>query len=251
MFGFDALTITVITLSMVLGGTVKGITGIGLPIVAMAFILHFVDPKVTLAILVLPILITNLWQVTRAGNIMQPLRRFWLMTLTFLIFLFVGAQLVVKLDTNVLFAVLGVCVAAFSASNLIRPRPHPLAPRTEKWAGPVAGALGGVLGGLSTIWGPPMMMYLVMLKLDKDTWVRTVGLIWFSGAVPLTIAYWQNGILNADTAPLSAYACVPGMVGIRIGELIRDRIPQETFRKVMLAALVIIGLNLIRRAVFS
>jgi uncharacterized protein len=251
MFGYDPLIIAVVTVSLIIGGTVKGITGIGLPIVAMAFILNFVDPKVTLAILVLPILITNLWQVARAGNIMQPLKRFWLMTLTFLIFLFVGAQLLVALDTHVLFAVLGVCVVVFSASNLIRPRVHPLSPAAEKWAGPVAGSLGGLLGGLSTIWGPPMMMYLVMLKLDKDTWIRTVGLIWFAGAVPLTIAYWQNGVLNADTAPLSAYACVPGMIGIRIGELIRDRIPQESFRKVMLVALVIIGLNLIRRAVFS
>lgn len=250
MFGFDAITFAVITLAMVLGGAVKGVTGIGLPIVAMAFILHFVDPIVTLAILVLPILITNLWQAARSGNIMRPLRRFWPMILTFLIFLFVGAQLVVALDTNVLFGVLGVCVVAFSASNLFRPRPHPLTPATEKWAGPVAGALGGLLGGLSTIWGPPMMMLLMMLKLDKDEWVRTIGLVWFSGAVPLTIAYWQNGVLNADTAPLSAYACIPGMVGIRIGELVRDRIPQDTFRKVLLAALVIIGLNLIRRAVF-
>jgi len=251
MFGYDAITITVITLSMILGGTVKGITGIGLPIIAMAFILNFVDPKVTLAILVLPILVTNLWQVSRAGNIMQPLKRFWPMTVAFLVFLFVGARLVVALDTHILFGLLGVCVVLFSASNLIRPRVHPLTPATEKWAGPVAGTLGGILGGLSTIWGPPMMMYLVMLKLDKNTWIRTVGLIWFAGAIPLTIAYWQNGILNAATAPLSAYACVPGMVGIRIGEVVRDRIPQETFRKVMLAALVIIGLNLIRRAVFS
>ena len=85
----------------------------------------------------------------------------------------------------------------------------------------------------------------------RSTRIRTVGLIWFAGAIPLTIAYWQNGVLNATTAPLSAYACIPGMIGIWIGELVRDRIPQETFRKVMLAALVIIGLNLIRRAVFS
>ncbi len=251
MFGYDATVIAVITFAMVIGGTVKGITGIGLPIVAMAFILNFVDPKVTLAILVLPILITNLWQAARSGNFMQPLKRFWPMIVAFLFFLFVGAQLAVALDTNVLFGVLGVCVTAFSATSLFRPRAHPLTPATQKWAGPLAGTLGGVLGGLSTIWGPPMMMYLVMLKLDKDTWVRSVGLIWFAGAIPLTIAYWHNGLLNADTAPLSAYACVPGMVGIRIGELVRDRIPQETFRKVLLAALFIIGLNLIRRALFS
>ena len=251
MFGYDALTLGVITGSLIVGGVVKGITGIGLPIVAMAILLNFVDPKVTLAIVVLPILITNLWQAFRLGNVMEPLKRFWLMTVFFLVFLLLGSRLVVALDANALFGILGVCVAAFAASNLIRPRAHPLTPATQKWAGPVAGALGGVLGGLTTIWGPPMMMYLVMLKLDKDTWIRTVGLIWFAGSIPLTIAYWHNGILNAETAPLSAYACVPGMIGIRIGEVIRDRIDQESFRKVMLIALVVIGLNLIRRVVFA
>ena len=95
-----------------------------------------------------------------------------------------------------------------------------------------------------------MMMYLMMLKLDKDTWVRTIGLVWFCGSVPLAIAYWQNGVLNPDNFWLSAYACVPGMIGIRIGEKLRDKINQETFRKVLLVILFIIGLNLIRRAVF-
>jgi uncharacterized membrane protein YfcA len=132
----------------------------------------------------------------------------------------------------------------------MKPRVHPLKPETEKWAGPLAGALGGLLGGISTIWGPPMMMYFVMLKLDKDTFVRTVGLAWFSLAVPLTFAYWRNGIFAGDIIGLSFAACVPGMIGIRIGEKIRDKIDQETFRKVMLVILFIIGLNLIRRAVF-
>ena len=95
-----------------------------------------------------------------------------------------------------------------------------------------------------------MTMYFVMLKLPKDTFVRAVGLVWFCASVPLVVAYTDNGLLNADTAPLSAAASVPGLIGIRIGEVIRARIDQEVFRKTMLVVLVIIGLNLIRRAVF-
>ena len=106
------------------------------------------------------------------------------------------------------------------------------------------------MGGITTIWGPPMMMYFVMLKLPKDIFVRTVGMAWFSLAVPLTFAYWRNGIFTGDVITLSFAACVPGMIGIRIGEKIRDKIDHETFRKVMLVILLIIGLNLIRRAVF-
>lgn len=250
MFGFDLDIIAIMTAALIVGGIVKGVVAIGLPIVTIAILLNFMPPTTVLAIVVLPIVITNLWQAARAGNLMEPVRRFWAMTACFVIFLFVGARLMVELDTDVLFGVLGTCVAIFSATSLLRPRAHPLNPRIEKWAGPLAGTLGGLLGGVSTIWGPPMMMYLMMLKLDKDTWVRTIGLIWFCGAVPLAIAYWQNGILNPDNIWLSAYACIPGMIGIRIGEKLRERINQETFRKVLLVILFIIGLNLIRRAVF-
>lgn len=250
MFGYDLSLIAIMTAALITGGIVKGVVAIGLPIVTIAILLNFMPPTTVLAIVVLPIVITNLWQSARAGNLMEPVRRFWAMTVCFVIFLFVGARLVVELDTRVLFGVLGTCVAIFSATSLLRPRVHPLQPRTEKWAGPLAGTLGGLLGGVSTIWGPPMMMYLMMLKLDKDTWVRTIGMIWFCGAVPLAIAYWQNGVLNPDNFWLSAYACVPSMIGIRIGETLRDRINQETFRKALLVILFIIGLNLIRRAVF-
>ncbi|MCH7832256.1 MAG: sulfite exporter TauE/SafE family protein [Proteobacteria bacterium] len=250
MLGYDWFMLAVMSGALITGGVVKGVVGLGLPIVTLAILLNFMPPLTVLGLLVAPILVTNLWQSLRAGNLLQPLGRFWPMIVMAVIFLFIGAELIVGMDTAVLFAVLGCFVVVFSATNLIKPRVHPLKPETEKWAGPLAGALGGLLGGISTIWGPPMMMYFVMLKLDKDTFVRTVGLAWFSMAVPLTFAYWRNGIFTGDVIPLSLAACVPGMIGIRIGEKIRQHIDQETFRKVMLAVLLIIGLNLIRRAVF-
>ncbi len=250
MFGYDWIMLAIMSGALITGGVVKGVVGLGLPIVTLAILLNFMPPLTVLGLLVAPILVTNLWQSLRAGNLLQPLGRFWPMIVMAVIFLFIGAELIVGMDTAVLFAVLGCFVVVFSATNLIKPRVHPLKPETEKWAGPLAGALGGLLGGISTIWGPPMMMYFVMLKLDKDTFVRTVGLAWFSMAVPLTFAYWRNGIFTGDVIPLSLAACVPGMIGIRIGEKIRQHIDQETFRKVMLAVLLIIGLNLIRRAVF-
>ncbi len=250
MFGFDAATLAIISGALIIGGVVKGVASFGLPIVSMAIMLNFVPPLTVLGLLVAPILVTNLWLSARAGNLGEPLRRFWPMITAGVVFLFIGARLVVAIDTAVLFAFLGCFVVAFAASNLMKPRVHPLRPETERWAGPLAGALGGFLGGITTIWGPPMMMYFVMLKLPKDTFVRTVGLSWFSLAVPFTFAYWNNGIFRGDIIWMSVAACVPSMIGIRIGEVIRERIDQQTFRRLMLVMLLIIGLNLIRRAVF-
>ena len=250
MFGYDWIMLAIMSGALIIGGVVKGVVGLGLPIITLGILLNFLPPLTVLGLLVAPILITNLWQALRAGNLLLPLSRFWPMIVIALIFLFIGAELIVAMDTAVLFGILGVFVVLFSASNLIKPPVHPLKPETEKWAGPLAGAMGGLLGGISGIWGSPMMMYFMMLKLDKDTFVRTVGLVWFSLAIPFTFAYWRNGIFAGDVIGLSFAACVPGMIGIRIGEKIRQYIDQETFRKVMLVVLSVIGLNLIRRAVF-
>ncbi|MEE9317898.1 MAG: sulfite exporter TauE/SafE family protein, partial [Rhodospirillales bacterium] len=173
MFGYEWEMIAIMSAALIVGGVVKGVVGLGLPIVTMAILLNFMPPLVVLGLLVAPILVTNLWQALRAGNLLEPLRRFWPMIVMALIFLFIGAQLIVAMNTQVLFGVLGVCVVVFSGTSLFRPNVPPLKPETEKWAGPLAGALGGLLGGISTIWGPPMMMYFVMLKLPKDTFVRT------------------------------------------------------------------------------
>jgi len=250
MFGVDPQTLALISAAIFIGGIVKGISGLGLPIVTIAIVVNFVSAPMALAIVVVPILVTNLWQAFRSGDLLAPARQFAPMIICFVISLVVTAHFVVKFDPKTLFGILGVCVTIFTLSNLIRPPATTLSPATQKWAAPLAGTLGGILGGLSTIWGPPMMMYLMLLRLPKDTWVRVIGLVWTMGAIPLTLSYWANGILNAQTTPLSIYACVPGMLGILVGEVIRKRIDQETFRKFLLFALFIIGLNLIRRAVF-
>ena len=250
MFGLEWPLIAVLTAALFVGGIVKGVVALGLPMVVIAILLNFLPPLTVLGILVMPIMVTNLWQSGRLGNMAEPWKRFWPMIVTGLVFLFIGAELIVAMDSAILFAVLGACVAAFSGISLAHPNMPPLRPGMEKWAGPLTGAMGGLMGGISSIWGPPMTMYFVMLKLPKDTFMQTVGLAWFAFSLPLVVAYWRNGIFSGDVIYLSAYACIPGMIGIRIGEAIRDRIDQYTFRKVMLVMLLLIGLNLIRRALF-
>ncbi len=248
--GVDPWQLAMIAGSVGFGGIVKGITGIGLPLVALSILVIFFDPIFSIGVVVLPITVTNFWQAFRSGMQWSLFRRFGAMIICFLVAMLASARLVVELDTRTLFGVLGICVLVFSGSSLFKPRARPLATTTERWAGPLAGALGGILGGMITIWGPPMMMYFVLLKLEKDIWVRVVGLVWALGSVPLVLGYWQNGVLGPATAPVSAIACIPGMAGVLAGEIIRRHINQQVFAKVVLVALFIIGLNLVRRAVF-
>ena len=71
LLGYPPEALALISLCIVLGGIAKGIAGVGLPIVTLSIILTagLMEPRDALAALVLPILVTNLWQAVRAGDL--------------------------------------------------------------------------------------------------------------------------------------------------------------------------------------
>jgi len=93
-------------------------------------------------------------------------------------------------------------------------------------------------------------MYLLALDLKKEEFVQAVGLIFFIGSVPLVVFYWLHGVVRPDNVGWSALACLPAFLGLAVGQWVRRRVDQETFRKVLLAVLFVVGLNLLRRAFF-
>ena len=60
---FDPTLLALVFGVMVVAGTVKGALGIGLPAVAMSVLPLFIDPAIAVALLTLPILLTNAQQV--------------------------------------------------------------------------------------------------------------------------------------------------------------------------------------------
>ena len=238
-----------VALTFVASGFVKGVIGFGLPLVAMSLLSSFIPVDLALALLVLPIVSTNLWQGLQGGYALQIFKRFWTMIAMLGIGIFVGAAIVAGIDDRMLFLVIGVAVIVFIAFSVWQPR-FVLEEKTVRWLSPIVGFLSGIVGGISTIYGPPMLIVLTSLRLPKDFFVAAVGVVLFSGSIFLTIAFSSVRILTADLILPSALAAVPVFAGMYAGRMLRNRIPQDGFRRVILFSLFLISLNLIRRAIF-
>lgn len=249
MFGQDPLLLAIIALALLFGGFVKGVVAIGLPIVSIGLLSSVMDAQFALGVIMFPLVLTNLWQMLHAGRPLEVVRRFWPMTAIMLVCIWLGTNLVTRMPGATLYGIIGVAVVLFTTLNYFTPNWH-LPARSERWAAPAAGAIGGLLGGISTIWGPPLTMLFIMLRLPKETFIRATGTIWFAASIPLLIGYRQNGILDDSTAVVSLAACLPSFLGLWIGTWVRGKIEPESFRKVLLVVFFLIGLNLIRRAVF-
>ena len=233
------------------GGFAKGVVGFALPLIAVSIVGSFVPYEVAVALLVVPTLVSNISQTLRQGlpAAVETMRDFWWMNLVLVVMIALSAQLVVALPDRLLFGILGLAVCGFGVTQLAGLRLH-FRPEHRRRVETAVAAVGGFFGGISGVWGPPIVMYLLAAGLPKAEMIRAQSLSFLLGAIVLLVAYLHNGVLNATTLPASAWMVVPTMVAMVVGYRVHDRLDQDRFRKATLAVLVVTGLNLLRRALF-
>lgn len=244
------LTLTLGLLTFLAAGTVKGTLGIGLPLVAVPLLATVLDLPTAIALMVVPVLTSNVIQAVQGKKKMAILRRFWPLLVTLVPFTIFTAQFLSSVDLRTGSLVLGVIVVLFSLTQLVRFR-FSISERQERFLNPTVGAVAGLLGGLSNLFGPPLIMYLVALKLEKDDFVTTIGLLFIVASATLYATLASVGVLTFENGLASLVAAFPVMAGVFLGARLRSRIHQKAFERVLMVVLVLIGLNLIRRGLFS
>ncbi|MEX0285250.1 MAG: sulfite exporter TauE/SafE family protein [Paracoccaceae bacterium] len=244
---FDILLLGTVT--FLISGSIKGLTGIGLPTVSLGILTLFVAPRLAIALMLLPMLMSNLWQVLREGEVWASVLRFRVFAAV--IFVTVGVTALVTQDVHdrVLLAVLGCVILLFVGFSFKGWVPR-VPPEYDTAAQGVFGLIAGVLGGLTSGWAAPLAIYLTMARADKSEFIRGTGLLIFAGSVPLTLAYLWTGQMTAQLFGLSALMLVPTFAGFAVGEALRNKLSVRAFRNVVLGMFAILGLNLLRRAIW-
>ncbi len=244
---FDILLLGTVT--FLISGSIKGLTGIGLPTVSMGILTLFLAPRLAIALMLLPMLLSNLWQVIREGEIRASLRRFRVFAAVIFVSVGVTALATQNVPDRVLLAVLGIVILLFVGFSLKGWVPQ-VPPRYDTLAQGVFGLLAGILGGLTSGWAAPLAIYLTMSRADREWFIRGTGLLIFAGSVPLTIAYLWTGQMDAKLFAISALMLIPTFAGFTLGEALRRRISVSMFRKLVLGMFAVLGLNLLRRAIW-
>ncbi len=230
-----------------LAGTVKGVIGLGLPTISISMLAQFVDPRIAIAFLLLPGLVTNSWQVYRGGHVKESVERFWPFVCSMSVVLFIASLFAAYASTRALVLGIGVMVVLWTITSFVQSPPK-IPPQVDRSVQFALGALSGVMGGLTAIWSPPMVIYLLSIKCNKEEFVRYSGFIILCGTVPLFVGYLFNGLLDTKLAFASFLMIIPTLIGFSIGEYLRRFLGGEQFQKAVLAVFFLMGLNLIRRS---
>ena len=227
-----------------LGGFVKGVIGLGLPTITMGVLSIAMPPAQAAALLVVPSLLTNVWQVGGRGFGALCLR-LAPMLVGVCAGVWLGAGWLASSGPAASWASggLGAALVVYAVLGLLHWRPA-VRPRQEPWLGPLVGVATGVVTAATGVFVIPAVPYVNALGLARDELVRALGLTFLVATLALGSALWGHGALPGELAVASLLALVPALAGMALGQVVRQRVAAEPFRRVFLVGLGTLGLYL-------
>lgn len=227
-------------------GVVKGVTGMGLPTVAMGLLGTIMPPAGAAALLVLPSFVTNVWQLFSGPSVAQLIRRLWPMMLCILVGTIGGSALLVHVDPVWSGLGLGVALIVYAGYALLAPA-FSVPTRLERWLSPVVGLITGVVTGATGVFVMPAVPYLASLNMNRDERVQALGLSFTLSTVALAIGLFTHDALHVAQLGTSMIAIVPALIGMWAGQRVRMRISPVRFRQCFLLFLMVLGFELSSR----
>ncbi|EOR10445.1 sulfite exporter TauE/SafE family protein [Acinetobacter genomosp. 15BJ] len=234
--------LAIIVMVFVFAGMIKGMIGLGLPAVSMGLLTIAMSPFQAASLLIVPSMITNIWQLFAEGRVWTFVRRFWSLLVGIVvgsIWSFLptlsqshGQSSEILLGTMlILYGLYGLCV-----KNL----PH--LSKYERWLSPVVGYIGGAVTVATGVIIIPIVPYLQSLHLKRDELVQALGLTFTVSTICLAVFLQHNPMAGITLDyRLSIVALVAALIGMWLGKKIRYQLNEQRFRRLFFMGLVALG----------
>lgn len=230
------------------GGFIKGALGVGTPLLTVPMMALVLPPQMAIAIMAIPVVVANLWQFFQTERSTAVVRRFWPTFVTILIGTWIGVKILSIIDEQTLLITVGIAVIAFALLQGSSYRFH-LGESMIKPAGAVFGLASGLIGGISSFFGPMLVVYLISIRdLNKNQFVSAISFLYVSAVVPWAFNLYFFGILDRKMLVFSLAATLPVTIGLVLGQKIRGHISEEKFKILIIGILLVSGVSMLWRA---
>ena len=241
------LIVAVAAFAFVLAGFVKGVIGMGLPTIVVGLLSLVISPAEAVALMLVPSLLTNIWQGLVGPYFTSIVRRLW----PTLIGICAGTWLASAIGVGLLTPeaagrariTLGVTLIVYAALGLANIR-FQLRAGTEAWLGPVVGVATGVLSAATGVFMIPAIPYYQAIGMEKDELVQAQGVSYTVSTVALAVLLLSDGVLRTGNAAMSLVAVVPAVAGMIAGQYVRGRFRPEIFRLCFYLGMLALGAHL-------
>ena len=226
-----------------LAGFVKGVIGLGLPTVSVGLLAVAMPPAHALAIVIVPAILTNIWQTFAGSYLRDIMRRLWP--------LLVGTAIGIRLNADMMTGpyarygtiLLGILLVIYSVISL-RKYVFAVRPRDEKWIGAIVGLVTGAISAATGVQVIPSMPYFQAIGMEKDELIQALGVFFTIATLVQAFNLSAAGLLNESTALPGVVALACSFTGMAIGQAVRTRLEPDAFRRWFLISMILLGIYL-------
>jgi uncharacterized membrane protein YfcA len=216
--------------SLIVPGLLKGMIGVGMPVVALPLLSLFIDIKSAAMLLSMPLIFSNVPQALEGGKTGRCLMQLMPVILGMIPGLFLGVRALLALDANLARIIAGLVLVGVGGITLLAPKLQ-LHARLILPAGIAFGFFGGILGGIAAMPGPLVFIFLLAKGLSGKAFTKQASLYLVVSAGLLAILLTASRQFNWLDVLVSTAAMVPVVLGMYAGQHVRDQIAPETFKK--------------------
>ncbi len=240
-----AYQMAVIAVAFIIAGVAKGAIGMGMPPIAIGLMSLAVPLESAIAIMVVPTMVTNIWQAVYGGGFRLLMRRFGTMAFTAMAGILGVGLLFTSLGSPQTTGWVGLLLVLYSVLALTAWRPH-VPRRFEWWANPLVGLASGCVAGSTGVAAIPFLPYMQSLEMDSHELVQALGIMFLFITGMIAVSLGLHGAYHLTNSVGSIAAIAPTMAGVWLGQRARRRLSPQAFRKIFLLGMMAIGLHLVR-----
>ncbi|KRB92308.1 sulfite exporter TauE/SafE family protein [Noviherbaspirillum sp. Root189] len=243
MSDFISPSSLIIAAIFLLAGFVKGVIGLGLPTVAIGLLGLVMTPVQAVSLLVVPSLVTNVWQLLAGPRFLPLLRRLGGMLAGLCVGIGISAAALDPDTSGRNSMLLGIALIGYALFGLSKKK-FSVPKRLEWWLSPVVGGVTGVIAASTGVFVIPAVPYLQALDLDKEELVQAMGLSFTVSTVGLAAVLMVQGSFHLSVAGASLASLAPALLGMVVGQGVRARVRADTFRLFFFVGLLMLGVHL-------
>ena len=239
--------LVIAALGILFGGLLKGAAGMGAPLLAIPVLAAIYDVPTAIAVMSLPLLVSNIWQMWDNRDAREARRT--------LVLLLVGCGIGVVLGTFLLGVApeawlaiaLATLVFAYVALHFARPE-FALSPSRAMHAAVPVGIVTGVLQGAAGISTPVSVTFVHAQRLARRAHLYAVSAVFVVMSATQIVALSATGVMNIWLAAASVAGLAPMMAGVWLGQYLGGRVSQRAFERLTLTVLAVVAIGLLIKA---
>lgn len=243
------MDVVVIVTAIAAGAFVKGVTGSGLPLIALPVMAAFIGVERSIVVMTIPGIVSNSWMLWGLRRHLRHTRDLPAVLLTGALGVLAGTWLLKTLDARVLSLALAgmitVYVTLFFAHPELRLPPW----LTRRLAAPV-GAAAGALQGATGLSGPVVLTWFHAYRLPKELYLASIVAVFQLYSVAQLLSLAALGLYTPSRIRDSLLALLP-LLALPVGTRVARRLDERIFEYVVLLLLMAVAGKMVYDAVFA